>query len=349
MHPAELFDAVARLVNNLTGDAQTWLFVTLVQPLLWHLHLMDMDDLAYDNLLWVVAGALQVALVYLVLRPLEWLAPLERWENRRGIGPDVFYTLVNRLGLVPLLFFLTLQPVFDHLLAWMHLHGWDNLNLDALWPRMQLHPLLGFVIYLVVLDFAGYWYHRLQHQIGWWWELHAVHHSQRKLSLWADDRNHFVDDALQAAFFAALALFIGVPPGQFIGLALLGGALQSLQHANVRIGFGRIGERLLVSPRFHRLHHAVGFGHELGHGNRSRLYGCNFGVLLPWWDQLFGSADFDTAPRATGVREQMPAPEGRGEDYGRGVWTQQWLGLRRMARRIAAALPRRPATATARG
>ena len=349
MHPAELFDAAARLVNNLTGDAQTWLFVTLVQPLLWHLHLMDMDDLAYDNLLWVVAGALQVALVYLVLRPLERLAPLERWENRRGIGPDVFYTLVNRLGLVPLLFFLTLQPVFDHLLAWMHLHGWDNLNLDALWPRMQLHPLLGFVIYLVVLDFAGYWYHRLQHQIGWWWELHAVHHSQRKLSLWADDRNHFVDDALQAAFFAALALFIGVPPGQFIGLALLGGALQSLQHANVRIGFGRIGERLLVSPRFHRLHHAVGFGHELGHGNRSRLYGCNFGVLLPWWDQLFGSADFDTAPRATGVREQMPAPEGRGEDYGRGVWTQQWLGLRRMARRIAAALPRRPATATARG
>ncbi len=349
MHPAELFDAAARLVNNLTGDAQTWLFVTLVQPLLWHLHLMDMDDLAYDNLLWVVAGALQVALVYLVLRPLEWLAPLERWENRRGIGPDVFYTLVNRLGLVPLLFFLTLQPVFDHLLAWMHLHGWDNLNLDALWPRMQLHPLLGFVIYLVVLDFAGYWYHRLQHQIGWWWELHAVHHSQRKLSLWADDRNHFVDDALQAAFFAALALFIGVPPGQFIGLALLGGALQSLQHANVRIGFGRIGERLLVSPRFHRLHHAVGFGHELGHGNRSRLYGCNFGVLLPWWDQLFGSADFDTAPRATGVREQMPAPEGRGEDYGRGVWAQQWLGLRRMARRIAAALPRRPATATARG
>ena len=349
MHPAELFDAAARLVNTLTGDAQTWLFVTLVQPLLWHLHLMDMDDLAYDNLLWVVAGALQVGLVYLVLRPLEWLAPLERWDNRRGIGPDVIYTLINRLGLVPLLFFLTLQPLFDLVLAWMHLHGWDNLNLDALWPTMQLHPLLGFVIYLVVLDFAGYWYHRLQHQIGWWWELHAVHHSQRKLSLWADDRNHFVDDALQAAFFAALALFIGVPPGQFIGLALLGGALQSLQHANVRIGFGRIGERLLVSPRFHRLHHAVGFGHELGHGNRSRLYGCNFGVLLPWWDQLFGSADFDTAPLATGVREQMPPPEGRGESYGRGVWAQQWLGLRRMARRIAAALPQRPPAVAARG
>lgn len=342
MHAA-ILDSVARLFNTATGELQTWLFVIVVQPLLWHLHMMDLDDLAYDNLLWVIAGAVQVLVVYLVLRPLEWLAPLERWENRRGIGADVIYTLVNRLGLVPLLFFFTLQPLFDMVQAWMHLHGFDNLNLDALWPGMSLHPLVGFLIYLVVLDFAGYWYHRLQHQIGWWWELHAVHHSQRKLSLWADDRNHFLDDALQGAFFAALALFIGVPPGQFIVLTLLGGALQSVQHANMRFDFGSIGERLLVGPRFHRLHHAVGFGHELGHGNRARLYGCNFGVLLPWWDVMFGSADFSTPTQPTGVRAQLPVPQGSGEDYGEGLWAQHWLALRRIARRIGAALPRRDA------
>ncbi|MCP6646555.1 hypothetical protein NL493_30870, partial [Klebsiella pneumoniae] len=77
------------------GDLQTWLFVSCVQPLLWHLHLMDLDDLAYDNLLWVIAGALQVLLVYAVLRPLEWLAPLERWSDRKGLGVDVIYTLIN--------------------------------------------------------------------------------------------------------------------------------------------------------------------------------------------------------------------------------------------------------------
>ncbi len=338
-----MFDTVLRLCNAAVGDLQTWLFVSCVQPMLWHLHLMGLDDLAYDNLIWVIAGALQVMLIYAVLRPLEWLLPLEHWENRRGIGVDVIYTLINRLGLVPLLLFLTLQPLFDQSLAWLRLHGWVNLNLDALWPGMRLHPLLGFLVYLVVLDFAGYWYHRLQHQVGWWWELHAVHHSQRKLSLWADDRNHLLDDALQAAFFATLALFIGLPPGQFVALSLVGGALQSLQHANIRFDFGRLGERLLVGPRFHRLHHAVGFGHELGHGNRARLYGCNFGVLLPWWDQLFGSADFDTPLQPTGVRAQLPAPAGRGEDLGRGFWAQQWLGLRRMTeallRRRAPAMP----------
>jgi hypothetical protein len=78
----------------------------------------------------------------------------------------------------------------------------------------------------------------------------------------------------------------------------------------------------------------VGYGHELGHGNRARLYGCNFGILFPWWDLLFHSADFVTKPQYTGVRAQLPPPEGQGVDYGQGFWAQQWLGLLRMAARL---------------
>ncbi|WP_288120633.1 sterol desaturase family protein [Thiomonas sp.] len=329
-----MFDAVAHAVSALLGQAQTWLFVTLEQPLLYQLHLMDYDDLAYDATLWFVAGAAQILAVYAVLRPLEAWRPIERWPDRKAARVDVIYTLINRLGLVSLVFFLALQPAFDNLQEWLRLHGVVNLNLDELLPGMRTHPLLGFLIYLVALDFAGYWYHRWQHQFQWWWELHAVHHSQRQLTLWADDRGHLLDDTLQAAFFAALALAIGVPPNQFVLLAMLGGALQSLQHANVRMDFGRLGERLLVSPRFHRLHHAVGYGHELGHGNRARLYGCNFGILFPWWDLLFHSADFMTPTQPTGVRAQLPPPEGQGVDYGQGFWAQQWLGLLRMAARL---------------
>ena len=61
---------------------------------------------------------------------------------------------------------------------------------------------------------------------------------------------------------ALLALVIGVAPGQFLALTLCSRLLQSLQHANLRWRFGVIGERLLVSPSFHRLHHAIGYGHE---------------------------------------------------------------------------------------
>jgi sterol desaturase/sphingolipid hydroxylase (fatty acid hydroxylase superfamily) len=113
--------------------------------------------------------------------------------------------------------------------------------------------------------------------------------------------------------------------------------------------FGWLGERLLVSPRFHRLHHAVGYGHELGHQNNARLYGCNFGVLFPWWDMLLRSADFSTPPQSAGIRDQLPPPAGSGVDYGRGFWAQQWLGLQRMVRRLAVRLPRRAKAGDAAG
>lgn len=102
--------------------------------------------------------------------------------------------------------------------------------------------------------------------------------------------------------------------------------LQSLQHANARIGFGAFGERLLISPRFHRRHHSIGIGHESE--GRGTLGGHNFGVLLPWWDMLFRTADFEPRFDATGVRDQLP--EEGAHDYGHGFWHQQWLGLSRL-------------------
>jgi sterol desaturase/sphingolipid hydroxylase (fatty acid hydroxylase superfamily) len=81
---------------------------------------------------------------------------------------------------------------------------------------------------------------------------------------------------------------------------------------------------LWVSPRFHRLHHSVGIGHESA--GRQTLGGHNFGVLFPWWDMMFGTADFSNRYDPTGVRDQVE----NGRDYGQGFWAQQKLGLMRM-------------------
>lgn len=116
-----------------------------------------------------------------------------------------------------------------------------------------------------------------------------------------------------------MAQLIGVPPGQFVAMVVCGQLLESLSHANLRLGFGAVGERLLVSPRFHRLHHSIGLG------------GHNFAVLFPVWDTLFGSANFDKRYAPTGIRDQLPGEGGR--DYGRGFWAQQWRGLRRVVGR----------------
>ena len=122
-----------------------------------------------------------------------------------------------------------------------------------------------------------------------------------------------------------LALAVGVAPGQFVAIVAVTQLVERLSHATVRLGFGPL-RWLLVSPRFHRLHHAVGLGHEsAGQGS---LGGHNFAVLFPVWDILFGSARFDDPLQPTGIRDQLD-----GRDYGRGFWAQQWLGLKRLAGR----------------
>lgn len=299
----------------------TWLFEQAVQPLLYALGGMVYQEDAYEATEWFLLGVVQIAALYAVLRPLESKTPAEAWANRRGVGVDVLYTLLHRLGAFSLLMFFLLTPVADAAAQVLRTHGFTPLNLDGLWPGVTDVPWVSFVLYLVVLDFVDYWLHRGQHRFRWWWALHALHHAQRKMSFWTDDRNHMLDDLLIDGVKVVVALAIGVEPGQFVGLIIAARVVESVQHANVAWTYGPL-RRVLVSPVFHRRHHGIGVGHEGATG------GCNFAVLFPLWDSLFGTADWRCEVVPTGIRDQLP--EFGGRDYGQGFWRQQWLGLRRM-------------------
>jgi sterol desaturase/sphingolipid hydroxylase (fatty acid hydroxylase superfamily) len=277
---------------------------------------------AYEATEWFLLGLIQVIALYAILRPLEWRFPAERWPDRRGVGVDVIYTLLHRLGGFALLVFFVLTPLADAVAATLRSYGFTPLNLDAAWPGVTDVPWVGFLMYLVVLDLVDYALHRMQHRYRWWWALHALHHSQRKMSFWTDNRNHLLDDLMIDAIKAAVALAIGVEPAQFVGLLIAARVLESLQHANLPWTLGVFG-RVVVSPVFHRRHHAIGFGHE------GRARGCNFAVLFPLWDAAFGTADWRREIEPTGIRDQLPEHGAR--DYGDGFWRQQWLGLKRLA------------------
>ncbi|GGC22836.1 sterol desaturase family protein [Pseudoduganella buxea] len=319
------------LLTDWFAQAQGWLFQALIEPAMFQAGLADFLDDAFEGTEWLLIGLCELVLIFLVLRPMEALLPVHPLSDRRARWNDFLYTFLHRLGLFPVLVFFTVDPLMDGVAGWLRLENVRPFNLENLVPDMG--PLLSFALYFVVLDFFDYWYHRAQHGLGWWWGLHSLHHSQQDMNLWSDDRNHLLDDLLRDVYLALIALAIGVPPGQYVLLVSLSRVLQSLQHANVRLHFGRIGERLLVSPRYHRMHHAIGIGHESQ--GKGSLGGCNFAVQLPVWDILFGTANFTPAFARTGVRDQMPRPRADGStqpgrDYGRGFWLQQWLGVKRM-------------------
>jgi sterol desaturase/sphingolipid hydroxylase (fatty acid hydroxylase superfamily) len=264
---------------------------------------------------------------------------LERWRpaevvtDRGAVSTDRIYTLIHRLGLFRLAMFFSAEPLLDEFFGWARVWGFDGLQLDAIaapwWPGVTTTAWFALVLYLFVFDFVDYWIHRGQHGVSRWWALHAVHHSQRQMTLWSDNRNHVLDDVVRDLLIVFVARGVGVPPGQFVAVVALTQLIESLAHANTRLRWWPALERLVVSPHFHRVHHGVGIGHESkGPGT---LGGCNFAVLFPLWDVLFGTADFNAPIGPTGIRDQLPEHGAR--DYGRGFWAQQWLGLLRLTAR----------------
>lgn len=308
-------------MGNVFAFAQQWLFETLLQPLMLWLGLAAVLEVGYIGAAWLLVGLIQMAVIVLVFAPMQRLRPVEAVNDRATIRTDMAYTLIHRLGLFRAVLFLTIDPLFDTFFGFWRGYGMPTLHLDQMLGLE--HALASLALYLVVMDLVDYWIHRGQHSLQWWWQLHSLHHAQRQMTVWSDNRNHLVDDLLRDCLLVVVAQVIGVAPAQFIAIVAITQLSESFQHANLRLSFGLVGERLWVSPRFHRLHHAVGIGHE---SKDHVLGGHNFAVLLPLWDIIFKTANFELRYDRTGVRDQIE----QGRDYGRGLWSQQWLGLMRL-------------------
>jgi sterol desaturase/sphingolipid hydroxylase (fatty acid hydroxylase superfamily) len=311
------------------GDAQQALFESVLQPIMFAAGLGNLLEDGFRATGWLLVGLLQIAVMLTLLRVLERWRPVEPVLDRAAVRVDMAYTLLHRLGLFRVAMFFTLEPLANAVAGQLRLWGWQPWQIDSWWPGVSDGALVSFLLYLLLFDFVDYLIHRAQHRFGWWWQLHALHHSQRQMTLWSDQRNHLLDDVLRDAVFVAVALGVGIGPGQFVAVVACTQLLESLSHANVRLAFGPVLGRLLVSPAYHRLHHRIGLGHEsAGPGT---LGGHNFAVLFPVWDLLFRTWRMDGRYEPTGVRDQRPEEGGR--DYGRGFWAQQWLGLKRLAGR----------------
>ena len=300
-------------------QAAGWLQEALLLPMLFGLGLMEWEDVSFGWALFAVYGAAQVSVTFAICVPLEQWRPVEQWANGRAVLVDVFYTLISRIGILPLVTFVAFYKLQVMLNGAIADQGWVPPTLERLIPALLGHQVVTFILYIIILDFADYWKHRLSHVFDWWYALHAVHHAQRQMTFWSDDRNHLLDDIIGFVWQTAIALLIGIPPMQFPLLILVLRLLESLSHANARLSFGWLGERLLVSPRFHRAHHGL---------TAAGYDSLNYGAILPWWDMLFRTADFNRTFVATGdpTAEEALATGG--------YISQHMVSLRRMVREL---------------
>jgi alkylglycerol monooxygenase len=137
---------------------------------------------------------------------------------------------------------------------------------------------LTFAIAFIVLDFAGYWVHRIDHKINFFWNSHIVHHSSEEFNLACALRQSISSFVKLFSFLLIPAALLGVPAIVIATVAPIHLFAQFWYHTQ---HIGRMGflEKLLVTPSHHRVHHAI---------NKEYL-DKNLSQIFIFWDKLFGT------------------------------------------------------------
>jgi len=246
-----------------------------------------------------LAAPLLVALV-VAAGICERIWPAERRPVlARGHVQDACFVALHAIIVIPLM---TLLSVGAAALIGSYAR-WIELRPAEHWPGWLLIPLT-----VAAMDGANWLAHYADHRLGALWRFHALHHSQEELSVLTSFRAHPLMHT--TGFLLATVPVVALMPARPIAPVLITiyVCIGTLQHANLRWTFGPAG-RVLVSPAYHRLHHAP---------DAQRV---NLGVVLTIWDVLAGYARFpvrgDSAGR-TGL-DSRPIPVEQDDPAGPGL------------------------------
>ena len=152
---------------------------------------------------------------------------------------------------------------------------------------------LVYVLGFIGLDFAGYWNHRLSHQVNYFWNHHIIHHSSEEFNLACALRQSISNFFTLFAFLMIPTAILGIPAQVVAILAPLHLFAQYWYHTRL---IGKLGflEKIIVTPSHHRVHHAI-----------NDIYlDKNLSQIFIIWDKLFGTfqEELDEEPPVYGVK-----------------------------------------------
>jgi alkylglycerol monooxygenase len=135
-----------------------------------------------------------------------------------------------------------------------------------------------YVVAFIVLDFAGYVVHALDHRINFFWNSHIVHHSSEEFNLACALRQSISVFVRLFVILLLPAAILGVPGKVIAVVAPLHLFAQFWYHTR---HIGKMGwlEHIIVTPSHHRVHHAI----------NPEYMDKNYGQIFIVWDKWFGT------------------------------------------------------------
>ena len=164
--------------------------------------------------------------------------------------------------------------------------------IDALLPlqvtrlsRYDLDPAIIFLMAFVLINLFQYALHFLMHKITFLWRLHAIHHSDEKVSALTGLLHHPAEALVSYFLILVLGILVGLPMIALVIYGFVSALHNAFVHADVMLPkrLDRILRAVIVTPSMHRTHHLAS----------AREGNSNFGQIFSIWDRLFRTSVSD--------------------------------------------------------
>jgi sterol desaturase/sphingolipid hydroxylase (fatty acid hydroxylase superfamily) len=139
------------------------------------------------------------------------------------------------------------------------------------------HPVVYWIMLLLLEDFLYYWLHRFDHDVRLFWAVHVTHHSSPQLNFSVGFRSSVFQPLYRFIYFIPLAL-LGFRPLDIVFIYSATQIWGIFVHTEFIDKMGWL-EYILVTPSHHRVHHA----------SNPKYLDMNLGMFLIIWDKLFGT------------------------------------------------------------
>jgi sterol desaturase/sphingolipid hydroxylase (fatty acid hydroxylase superfamily) len=159
--------------------------------------------------------------------------------------------------------------------------GWAENNTLGLTRWLSFSLYTETVIVFTLFDIWMYFWHWLNHQVGFFWRFHRAHHADIEMDTTTALRFHPGELVLSTFVRLPVVILLGMSFSQLVFFEVLLNLSTLFHHSN--LGLPERWDRLLriaiVTPNMHRVHHSV----EVSETN------SNYTSLLSIWDRLFRS------------------------------------------------------------
>ena len=151
-----------------------------------------------------------------------------------------------------------------------------RINLFKIW---HLNSFGRIALTIIILDFAMYLWHRLNHGVPFLWRFHRVHHTDLEVDVSSASRFHFGEVTVSTFITYTFMLLFGatIVEVRIFQVALF--LMAQLGHSNIKLwrSFEEFLWLFLVPPSMHRIHHS----------SLHRETDSNYGTIFSIWDRLF--------------------------------------------------------------